>query len=290
MGRLPVRLNRTNRKSDMTDPIPTDPTLACEATLRAERQYNEDHEIWPSENAVINRLLARQLEMIRAYCEIHEKLGTNPPAFREFWRVVATTAALWNPVRNAEARAGRERLVAVNREIAAKAADLAALFDERSELHNSSGFSAPTLYSVFRVIDATAEKNLLYRMYLRDSLRDLNVQFDLKYWPTLGEFMQVLSSDADTAVPEATDPLTEAATRASRASKADFFKALFVALEENRVREQGFLPNSFKLTDETMASLGTCALDLGADEIVDGGYVKRLRQRERTWLSEREPM
>jgi hypothetical protein len=127
-------------------------------------------------------------------------------------------------------------------------------------------------------------------MYLRDSLRGLSAQFDLKYWPTPGEFMQALSDDADAAIPEATDPLTEAATRASRASKADFFKALFVALDENRVREHGFLPNNFKLTDETLASLGTCALDLGADEIVDGGYVKRLRQRERTWLSEKEPM
>lgn len=272
----------------MTDSILTDPTQACEATLRAERQYNEDHEIWASENAVVDRLLARQPEMNCVYAEIYQKLGANPPAFREFWRVLMSTAALWNPERNAEARAGRDRLIVVNREIAERAADLAALLDERSELHNTSGFCAQTYYSVFRVIDAAAETNLMYRSYLRDDLRALNAQFDLKYWPTPGEFMQALSNDADAAVPEATDPLTGAATRSSRPSKADFFKALFVALDENRVREHGFLPDSFKLTDETLASLGTCALDLDADEMVDGAYVKRLRQRERTWLSEQE--
>lgn len=272
----------------MRDPIPTDPTLACEATLRAERRYNEDHEIWPSQNAVVDRLLARQPEMIRAYREIHEKLGSNPPSCREFWRIVMSTAALWNPERNAKARAGRERLITVNREIAAKAAALAALLDERSELHNTSGFAGQTHYSVFRVIDDAAKNNVMYRMNLRECLRGLSAQFDLKYWPTLGEFMQALSDDAGAAIPEAANPLTEAATQASRASKADFFKALFVAIDENRAREHGFLPNSFKLTDETLASLGTCALDLGADEIVDGAYVKRLRQRERTLRNEQQ--
>lgn len=41
------------------------------------------------------------------------------------------------------------------------------------------------------------------------------------------------------------------------------------------------LPNDFKVTDNTLASLASCVLDLGAEDLVDGPYVKRLRQRER---------
>lgn len=265
----------------MFEAIPDDPTQACESRLRAEWQYNEDHEIWASENEVVDRLLGRQPEMVRVYKEVHQKLAARPSAFREFWRVVMNTAALWNPERNAEARAGRDRLLAVNHAIAEKAEELAALLDERSELHNTSGFHAETHYSVVRVIQAAGEHNLLYRSYVRDALRNLSAQFDLKYWPTPGDFMRELASNADAATPQASDPLTEAATRASRPSKADFFKAFFVALDENQVREHGFLPDSFHLTDESLASLANCALELGPDDIVDGAYVKRLRQRER---------
>ena len=80
---------------------------------------------------------------------------------------------------------------------------------------------------------------------------------------------------------EATDPLTAAATAASRPSRADFFKALFASIEENSARNYGLLPTGFKLTDGTLASLANCTLDLGPYELTDSTYVKRLRQRER---------
>ena len=80
---------------------------------------------------------------------------------------------------------------------------------------------------------------------------------------------------------DATDPLTRAAASGSRGSRADFFKALFASIEENSVRNHGYLPHDFKLSDNALASLANCALDLGPDDLVDSAYVKRLRQRER---------
>jgi hypothetical protein len=68
---------------------------------------------------------------------------------------------------------------------------------------------------------------------------------------------------------------------ASRPSRADFIKALLAAIDENRGRNHGQLPNDFKATDNTLASFASCALDLGVEDLVDGPYVKRLRQRER---------
>ncbi|MDA0575267.1 hypothetical protein [Burkholderia gladioli] len=74
--------------------------------------------------------------------------------------------------------------------------------------------------------------------------------------------------------------MTAVATVASRPSRADFFKALFAAIEENSAHHYGLLPRGVKLTDGTLA-LANCALDLGPDELADSTYVKRLRQRER---------
>jgi uncharacterized protein YecE (DUF72 family) len=68
---------------------------------------------------------------------------------------------------------------------------------------------------------------------------------------------------------------------ASRPSRADFIKTLLAAIDENCGCNHSQLPNDFKVTDNTLASLASCVLDLGADDLVDGPYVKRLRQRER---------
>lgn len=56
-------------------------------------------------------------------------------------------------------------------------------------------------------------------------------------------------------------------------------------IEENGVGNYGHLPRRFKLTDNALASFANCALDLGPDDLVDGAYVKRRRQRERAALN-----
>ncbi|MGE4404931.1 hypothetical protein [Pseudomonas sp.] len=180
-----------------------------------------------------------------------------------------------------EARAARSDLANVNQQIARKAAELAMLLEQRSDLHDTSGFSSDTHYHVCNVIEAASRHNYLFKSYVQEKLNALCSQFDLKYWPSLGEFLQELAADAEKAVTEATDPLTAAATSGTRPSKADFFKALFVSIEENSAKSYGQLPRGFKLTDRTLASLANCALDLGPDDLVDDAYMKRLRQRER---------
>src|SRR5690606_18510979 len=70
--------------------------------------------------------------------------------------------------------------------------------------------------------------------YIQERLDALHGQFDLKYWPSLSDFLRELASDAEDAVMEATDPLTAAATMTSRPSRTDFIKALLAAIDENR--------------------------------------------------------
>jgi len=259
----------------------TDATEICEQTLRDKKTYNIEHAIWPSENVVIVRLLARRPELVQAYAEIHDKLHAHPWGIYSLFGVLVNVAVLWNPERVASARQARNRLDEINQEIAELAQDLAGLIDERSDLGNTSGFASDTHYHIVDVMDAASSENGFYRLHLKDELKPLSTRYDLKYWPSLAEIVRVIGQDADFAATKATDPLTDAATTGSRGSKADFFKALFVSMEENNVRNHGHLPHGFKLSDETLASLANCALDLGPDSLLDGAYVKRLRQRER---------
>jgi len=257
------------------------PQQVCENLLLEGKRYNIEHHILRSENAVADRLLARGVELKDAYDELHGKLHAHPPALQVFLGLVLSTAAFWNPQKMQKARTARNDLANVNQQIARKAAELAELLDHRSDLHNTSGFSSETHYHVGDVIEAASRNNYLFQSYVQEKLDALRGQFDLKYWPSLGDFMRELASDAEKAEMAATDPLTAAATAATRPSKADVFKALFASIEENSAENYGQLPRAFKLTDRTLASLANCALDLGPDELVDEAYVKRLRQRER---------
>lgn len=258
----------------------TDATKICEEILLRDKSYNLEHNILPSENTVIDRLLERRLELIGAYAEIHEKLHTRSHGLETILGVVVNAAAFWNPDRVSESRDARNRLKVVNSEIAAKAAELAELLDERSDLHNHSRFSSNTHYHIAEVIEAASPDNGHFLFYLKDELLALRHRFDFKYWPSLADVSRVVAQDAKDAGTNATDPLTRAAT-GSRGSRADFFKALFAFIEENSARHYGHLPRGFKLTDSTLASFANCALDLGPDDLIDSAYVKRLRQRER---------
>lgn len=265
----------------MSAPQSDNPKQICENILIEGKRYNVEHRILPSENAVADRLLARGIELTEAYEELHGKLHAHPQALQVFLGLVLSTAAFWSPEKIAQARTARGDLGNVNQQIARKAAELAGLLQQRSDLDNTSGFSTDTHYHVCDVIEAAAKRNYLFTSYVQERLDALHGQFDLKYWPSLSDFLQELAADAEDAVIEATDPLTAAATMASRPSRADFIKALLAAIDENRGRNHGQLPNDFRVTDNTLATLGSCVLDLGADDLVDGPYVKRLRQRER---------
>ncbi|OSQ46479.1 hypothetical protein [Thalassospira sp. MCCC 1A01428] len=258
------------------------PQHICEDCLREEIRYNREHRILPSENAVANRLLNRGAEMKEVYEELHAKLHQHPTALQVFLGLVLSAAAFWSPDKIKEARTARDDLVNTNRQIAKKAAELAALLGKRSELHNTSGFSSDTHYHVCDVIEQASLHNYLFKSYVQEQLDALRGQFDLKYWPSLSECVQALASDAENAELTATDPLTAAATEATRSSKADFIKALLAAIEENSAENYGQLPRNFKLTDRALASLGNCAMDLDPDDLLDDAYIKRLRQRERS--------
>lgn len=263
----------------------TDSTVICENVLRTTRERYAEHKILPSEIAIIDRLLARSLELTGAYQEVYDKLHERSHGISECLGVVTNTAAFWNPDRTSTARDKRQRLEAVNARIALVGHELASLLRERSELHNTSGFSSDTHYHIARVVEETSAGNHYFSSYLKQPLAQLRSQFDLKYWPDLEDIIETLAKDAQRAQPEATDMLTATATAASRGSRADFFKTLLVAIDDRATGRYADFPIGFSLSDSAIASLGTCALDLGPDEIVDAQYVKRLRQRARESVS-----
>ncbi len=256
-------------------------TQFCEDILREDRRYNAEHGIWPSVNIVIDRLLDRELELRNVYDELHRKLGGIPHGVWTFLDSVLGVAALWKPEAISEQRTSRKRLIELNDLIGQRSDELANFIQEREDISNESGFSSNSHYDIFEVIEEAAEPAHSFNFWLKKPLRNARHGFDLRYWPSLSEIVRVLGADARRALVEPTDTITEAATNAIRPSKSDFVRALGAALMERAERENDRLPNQFRLSDESMASLVNCLLNLQPDEGVDGAYIKNFRQRER---------
>ena len=254
-------------------------TKKCEGILLRSRAYNVEHSILPSENVIIDRLLASREYMEHVYVELSESLSNQQ--IDVVLSLVLSCAAFWNPEKAASYRAERKELVETNREIVKAARQLAQLLEKRDELHNHSGFSSDTHYFIIDVIEKASKNNYLYGSYIKHPLSHLRGRFDLKYWPSIEQVIAELATDAEQAEVYATDSLTEVSTSSSRSSKIDFLRALFLSIYENSEQEYGLIPSNFKLSDRSIAEIMNCALQLNPEELVDASYVKNERQRQR---------
>ncbi|QWP77225.1 hypothetical protein J5226_02130 [Lysobacter sp. K5869] len=253
----------------------------CEDHLRGEIKSNNAAGIAFSESRVATHLLGRGGEMEAVYEEIYPQLCRDGVAYKIFLNCLLWSGAYMHPDNIAKERSDRAVLQEVNLKIQKHAEALAVLLDQRSGLHNRSGFSSETLYDICEIIEQASECNGRFQSFLKGPLAALRMQFDLKYWPSPADCIRVLSKDAADARIAPSDPVTEAATRSKRASKADFIRGMLEHIEENRGDYYGRLPRKFTLSCEAIATIANVLLSLHGDELVDAVYVKNLRHRDR---------
>lgn len=258
-------------------PCPRD---ICEAFLNEQIRSNQESDILPSENRIARRLIARGAEMAEVYEEIISSLPDDGVSWKIFLGCLLNAGAFWSPEKIAEHRADRVSLTEINRSIAQQAQALSELLDRRDHLHNYSAFGSGTLYDIVTLIDQASSQNSRYDYSVKGPLAELSARYDMKYWPTLAECVRVLGEDASKAEVIATDPMTEAATRSLRSSKADTIRALRESIDENRGNWWGAIPQKFQLSDNAMAQAANVLLDLPPSEMIDANYIKGLRHRD----------
>jgi hypothetical protein len=150
------------------------------------------------------------------------------------------------------------------------AEDLAQLLARRDEIKETSGFSCETFYHALDAVElaADSEGNHLFEWHVKEGLDALKDQYDMKYWPPLSAVIEAIGENARNAEVYARDPATASATESRRSGLSDFLKAFFARMKDNSVNAHGFIPNNFSVSDNTLASLVNCALDLDADKLI----------------------
>ncbi len=253
----------------------------CEDYLQQQISQNNKEGILPSENLVAERLLARGDELNDVYEEAYAYLYRDGISWKIFLGCLLSTGAFWSTEKIAEYRTDRHTLIKLNQDIAKQAQTLASLLTQRDDLHNRSDFRSGTHYNIIKLIDQACAENGRYKYNLKEPLAQLSARFDRKYWPSLADCIQVIGCDAENAKIAASDPLTEAATRSTRPSKADFIRALCESIDENRGDWLGAISKKFGPSNANLATLANVLLELPPEEIIDATYVKNLRHRDK---------
>jgi len=251
----------------------------CEIHLIELKREYEEKEILPSLVRVIDRLLAGSVEMAEPYKEITNSLERDECI--RIIEIVLDTATFWNPELASLAREQRDKISDLNENIAEVAIKLSKMLDQRESLCNSSGFSTNYEYHVVKLLHASGSDNGLYKVYVEKNLEKLRVKYDLKYWPKVSDFIQAVGLDSENLEVYASDDLTDVSTKSRKRSIADYLRALYKAIDEDRTIKFGNIPEDFHLSDVSVASITNVALALDEGKMLDTSYVKRFRQRER---------
>ena len=197
-------------------------------------------------------------------------------------RAVLYTGAVWSCESANETRDAKKRLEDNNKESAKLLKKLSSLLEERDMLSNNYGFSSYEKYHIVDVIDEASNSNGCYSSCLRKPLQSLANQFEFKYWPTMAEIIKVIAKDAETVKIDIINPITEEHISAYRNGSSDFFNAFMQALKKEKESISTEIPERFGLSDDLIALVGNCALDLTDENLRDAAFVKCVRQRSRT--------
>lgn len=242
-------------------------------TLKAYRDDLHNSELLQPHWPLLERLIARETQM-RPVWENIARQGLSREQCHTLLEQIFFAGAYGTKERNSRLKADHKKLVDLNVEISAMAAELAAMLMEREDILNRNAFSVERMTHIVDLIDTASEQNGRYRFYLREPLNNLRCQYDGKYWPSLQQLLEVAARE----IPE-TEFIyeSEKAIATGRGEVVpDYLRELFDCIEN--ARESHFrLPAGFTLTDASLAMLAIVSLDL--DEDVTPERVKTLRNR-----------
>lgn len=240
---------------------PFDAIAACETIIQERELQNDSSGRMHSENVIARRLLACRDQLADAYTELYFSYRSEAH-LRTFFGLVLSAAAQWGDGHEPEFVAQRAELTELNRRIAEGAELLAQLLDRREEFRGKPGdFSDNTFFNIAELVSAAAHDRDLYQYHLEESLAALRARYDWKYWPSLGDVLRTLGTDAEAAQGPKEVAANDDAPVFTPRSTERFFKILFQAMSTPAA-----LPDNFNLSDPTLAAIANSALALSPED------------------------
>lgn len=223
---------------------------------------------WP----LLDRLISRETEMTPVW--------ENIARFKLSWEQCHTlleqiffAGAYGTEERHKRLKADYNRLTELNKAIKAEAVKLAAMLRQQEDILERNSFLLERTTHIVDMIDAASLTNGHYCSFIREPLCVLRSQYDVKYWPSLPQVLQVAARE--TTETEFMYQSEQAIVDSRGGAVPDYIRELFGCIETARTSHWK-LPAGFTLSDSSLAMLVTVSLDTDG---ISSDRIKMLRHR-----------
>ncbi|KTS17633.1 hypothetical protein RSA31_21510 [Pantoea dispersa] len=223
---------------------------------------------WP----MIEMLIARETDMRSVWKEI-ALYGLSWQQCHSLLEQIVFAGQFGTDVAVQRLKDDYHQLAGLNSDIIQMAKQLAAKLDARDHILNHNSFILDNTVHIVELIDNAAAGNSHYRSRVREPLLSLGA-YELKYWPSLQDILRIL---AKTPIEIGFREESDRALVSGRGELVpDYLRELFSCIETARTCHWG-LPEEFRLTDASLATLATVSLGLPEPASVTAVKMHRIR-------------
>ncbi|EOG5420754.1 hypothetical protein ACLE0S_002547 [Cronobacter malonaticus] len=236
--------------------------------------------LWEPHWPLLDRLITREVEMRLVWEEIARYVLTAEQC-RTLLEQLFFAGACGTADEQKRLKEDYENLIRLNAVIAARAAELASMLNERDAILNRNTFESNYMTEIVSLIDSSSVRNGYYCTHLREPLEALRTRYDGKYWPSLQQLLEVVARENPATA--FTDRSDDAIIRARGGGLSVFLRALFHRIHDIRLKETEwqyrniYLPANVRMTDGSLATLASVSLDLDEPATVESVKMQRHR-------------
>lgn len=253
------------------------PLEICEEFTKKNLEDLKNKQIWMSWWPLMERMLKRSNELEPVYAELCKEFGnpsdTNIP-FKLTLEAIWYSGKAFSPDTVVHKKAVHTELVKLHDEIPRLARKLAKALRRQQEIAEPEDFGLGEYLSFVDIMCAASEGNGHYNSFLKPELEMLEGIFDRKYWPNLDDFIDAVAQREETR-PE---PLSCTLPDFVIQGRINLYKNYVLSLDED-IENCYQIPNSFQLSNASMATIANVALDLPADNLISPDTVRLIRHR-----------
>lgn len=249
----------------------------CRNILRKISDENKKLSIYPMWDKISDRLQKRNTAINEFFEELESKLDGNTTAIRTVLERILDLSSRFNLDEMESKKNIKREVENINKELVKVLSRVSILLKSKEILSDKNGIFDTSESNILSLIIHASKNDFRFQSALKPELEKLNCRY-IGYFPSLDTILEELKDSIQDSDVRFQDSIIEDALSGHKSvNRRNFVKSIYNVLNENKMRNYGFIPDDFHISDKNMATLVTCVLNLGADEQVFPEFIKQAR-------------
>lgn len=250
----------------------------CRAILMKISDENKESSIYPMWDEISDLLQKRNPFINEFFEEVESQLDKNPIAIRTVLECILNLSSRFN-LEEMESKKNRKRDVErINKELLVHLEKVSMLLKRKDILCAENGIFDTSESNILSLILDASKNNLRFQSLMKPEIEGLRYQY-IDYLPNLiNIFEQLKDSIQDSNVQFQDNIIEDALSGHKSVNRTTFVKTIYNVIDENKMKNYGFIPDDFDISYKNMATLVNCVLNLEDKQTVGSGFIKTVRQ------------